>query len=101
MVIYTMLLRSVGNPDFGQHSPVSEPKMVEGSTLAEMRDAAQAYIDEWSLGGGNWTNPVVQQGSKVVGHFSYNLRFWEGRPGRWDVEHREILISDGVKGGAR
>jgi hypothetical protein len=98
--IYTMRLKSVGNPDFGQYSPVSDPKAVEGSTLAEMREAAQAYIDEWNLGGGNWTNPVVKQGSKVIGHFSYNLRFWEGRPGRWDATHREILITDGVKGGA-
>jgi hypothetical protein len=88
MVTYTMRLKSVGNPDFGQYSPVSDPKTVDGSTLAEMREAAQAYIDEWNLGGGNWTDPVVKQGSKVVGHFSYNLRFWEGRSVRGDSSRR-------------
>jgi hypothetical protein len=98
--IFTMRLRSVGNPDFGQYASVSDPEDVQGSTLAEMRDTAQAYIDKWDLGGGNWTNPVIKQGSKVIGHFSYNLRFWEGRPGRWDAERCEILITDGVKDGA-
>jgi hypothetical protein len=97
--MYTMRLRSVGNPDFGQYAPVSDPEVVTGSTLVELRAAAQAYIDKWDLGGGNWISPVVKQGSKIVGHFSYNLRFWEGRPGRWDAACREIQITDGVKAG--
>lgn len=90
--MYTMRLRSVGNPDFSQYAPVSAPKAVTGATLAEMRSAAQTYIDEHDLGGGNWVDPVVMQGEKVIGHFSYNLRFWEGRPVKWDAECKEILI---------
>lgn len=99
--MYTMRLRSVGNPDFGQYAPVSEPETVQRSTLAEMRDAAQAYIDKWDLGGGNWVDPVVMQGGKAIGHFSYNLRFWEGRPGRWDISRKEILIDAAPAGGVR
>jgi len=97
--MYTMRLRSVGNPDFSQYAPVSSPKTVTGSTLMEMKSAAQDYIDGNDLGGGNWVDPVVKQGAMVVGHFSYNLRFWEGRPARWDVVSREIQIEAGVKGG--
>lgn len=98
--IFTMRLSSCGNPDHGQYSPISDPKVVTGSTLAEMRKAAEAYIAEWDLGGGNWKDPVVKQGSKVIGHFSYNGRFWEGRPGRWDAARKEILIDAAPVGGA-
>jgi hypothetical protein len=95
--IYTMKLRSVGNPDFGQYAPVSNPETVTGSTLAEMRAHCERYIEFWDLGGGNWVGPVVMQGKKVVGHFSYNGRLWEGRPGRWDASAKEILIADTAK----
>jgi len=97
--IFSMKLRSVGNPDHGQYAPVSEPEVVTGSSLAEMRKACEAYIEKWDLGGGNWTNPVVKQGSKVVGYFSYNGRLWEGRPGRWDAPRKEILIDAAPVGG--
>jgi len=95
--IFTMRLSSCGNPDFGQYAPLSPPKVVTGASLAEMRKLAQDYSEEWGLGGGNWMNPVVKQGAKVIGYFSYNGRFWEGRPGRWDAERKEILITDAVK----
>jgi hypothetical protein len=98
--IFTMRLRSVGNPDWDQYAPISEPKNVTGSSLAEMRKACEDYIEEWNLGGGNWVDPVVKQGSKVIGHFSYNLRFWEGRPGRWDLKKKEILIDAATAGGS-
>lgn len=99
--IFTMSLRSVGNPDWGQCAPISNPKTVQGSSLAEMRAAAQAYIDEWNLGGGNFVDPVVKQGSKVIGHFSYNLRFWEGRAVRGMSSKKEILIDVAPAGGAK
>src|SRR5258705_3765676 len=65
--IFTMRLSSCGNPDWGQYAPISEPKVVTGSTLAEMRKAAEAYSEENNLGGGNWMNTVVKQGKKVIG----------------------------------
>lgn len=91
---FQMLLESVGNPDHGQYAPVSNPKWVAGNTLKEMRKRAHNYQRHWELGGGNWTNPEVLQGKTVVGHFSYNLRFWDGsgdRRTRKD-EPKEILI---------
>lgn len=99
--IFTMRLSSCGNPDWDQYAPISEPKVVTGSTLAEMRKLAEDYRDENNLGGGNWKNPVVKQGSKVIGHFSYNGRFWEGRPGRWDLKKSEILIDVAPARGAK
>jgi hypothetical protein len=75
---YIMILKSVGNPDFKQYAPVSNPERVTGDTLQEMRDHAIRYCKYWDLGGGNWTSPMVMEGKKAVGHFSYNMRFWEG-----------------------
>lgn len=77
MARYSMKLRSVGNPDYGQYAPVSEPKTVEGETLKEMRDALEAYIAEWDLGGGNFPDVTVKEGKKTVGYFSYNGRLWD------------------------
>jgi hypothetical protein len=90
---YRMQLSSVGNPDFGQYAPVSEPEWAFGDTLGEMRKAAEAYRSKWELGGGNWTVPVVLEGEKVVGHFSYNMRFWEGKfdSKNWE-KAKEIII---------
>lgn len=93
--MFEMKLRSVGNPDFGQYARLSEPETVKAVTLSEMRALAQAYIDKWNLGGGNWVDPVVKDGKKVIGHFSYNLRFWEGRPARGASSQKEILIPEG------
>jgi hypothetical protein len=102
MVKYIMVLRSVGNPDFQQYAPVSNPEVVTGNTLKEMRAHAERYKEFWNLGGGNWTNPTVisTNGNKIVGHFSYNGRFWEG-DGKFksfkDMEkRREINIKTGA-----
>lgn len=75
---YQMFLESVGNPDFGQYAPVSDPLWVEGDSLEEMREHAGRYRSENELGGGNWANPTVLRGDKVEAHFSYNLRCWKG-----------------------
>jgi hypothetical protein len=90
---FTMKLRSYGNPDFGQYAPVSERETATGMTLTEMREKAMDYRGRWELGGGNWGCPVVKLGTKIVGHFSYNGRFWQGsRPGRDINDWVEILI---------
>ncbi len=91
---FQMLLESVGNPDHGQYAPVSNPKWAAGDTLKAMRKLALGYQKHWDLGGGNWTNPEVLEGKTVVGHFSYNLCFWDGSGDlrtRKD-EPKEILI---------
>lgn len=91
--MYTMELRSVGNPDFNQYAPISEPLVVRAPTLQGMRMAARDYIDKWDLGGGNWVSPIVRdEAGSVIGHFSVNLRFWEGDgSGDWE-KSKEIKI---------
>lgn len=93
---FTMRLSSVGNPDHGQYAPVSNPVTVKGLTLKEMRKKADAYQRKWELGGGNWPNPEVKIGKRIVGHFSYNLRFWEGdgKPRPVTEKKREIIIDE-------
>jgi hypothetical protein len=77
---YMMYLTSVGNPDRQQYAPVSTQKKVTGKTLREMQEKARAYQQFWNLGGGNWTNPVVWEGDKVVGFFNYSLTLFQGGP---------------------
>jgi hypothetical protein len=91
--MYTMTLQSVGNPDFNQYEPISEPVTVHSETIEGMRNAAAEYIDHWDLGGGNWVSPVVRDDAgNVIGHFSYNLRFWEGDgTGDWEKQ-KEIKV---------
>ena len=79
MAVYTITLRSVGNPDFAQYAPVSEPRKVAAGKLSEIRKACRDYIEEWDLGGGNWPDCPVRRDGKVVGYFSYNGRFWRTR----------------------
>ncbi len=79
MATFTVVLRSVGNPDFAQYAPVSNPKRVVTNRLSEIKKAFLAYIEEWNLGGGNWPRCPVCRNGKVAGHFSYNGRFWRTR----------------------
>lgn len=80
---YRVLLSSCGNPDFDQYAPISEPVAIDVETIADARKACAVYIEKWNLGGGNWDNGRVvdNRTGKLVGSFSYNLRFWEGQPG--------------------
>jgi len=80
---YTVRLRSVGNPDFGQYAPLSPPETFEADSLSEIRDACRTYIAKWELGGGNWPSAVIREGKKAVGYVSYNGRVWAGRPSDW------------------
>ena len=89
---YKMVLTSTGNPDFGQYAPISDPLTVIDDSLVAMREACARYINEWDLGGGNWDSPVVYDGDKAIGYFSYNLRLWVGKPGMRPQDRREILI---------
>lgn len=76
MAKYTAVLRSVGNPDFGQYAPISPPKKITAYKLSEIREACRSYIENWDLGGGNFPKCLVRRNGKVVGYFSYNGRFW-------------------------
>jgi hypothetical protein len=74
-----MRLRSVGNPDFNQYAPVSDPMTVTGDTLQEMQKKVLAYIEMWNLGCGNFLRAVVKDATakKAVAWISYNGRVWD------------------------
>ena len=91
--MYECTCRSVGNPDFGQYAPVSPREVLRAETLEELKMKVEKYRDYWHLGGGNWVSPVVRKDGKVVGHFSYNGRLWQGAKSRLDSP--EILIESG------
>ena len=68
-------LQGVGNPDFSQWADVAPERTINVETIEEAAKEASAYIDEYDLGGGNWTDPYVlnEQGEKVARIF-YNGR---------------------------
>lgn len=74
---FTIVLESVGNPDFSQYAPVSEPETVACTTLKEIVKAAEAYQTKWDLGGGNWTTPAITKDGRAVAWISYNGRLWD------------------------
>ncbi len=77
---YRVILASCPNPDFEETKPKAPAQAVDGNTLDELRQAAKEYRDKYGLGGGNWAGGAVvdNKTGKLMGHFSYNLRFWEG-----------------------
>jgi len=93
--MYEMKLRSTGNPDFGQYTPISNPETVRAESLFEMRAHCERYIEDWDMGGGNWMNPPVyeivpgRKSKKIVGYFSYNGRLWKTAPHKWVGEDRD------------
>lgn len=74
---YHVRLASVGNPDFRQFAPISDPVASGGATVAECVRVAMDYRDAWELGGGNWTDPrVVRADGTVVGRIGYTGKLW-------------------------
>lgn len=98
MTDLSMTLSSAGNPDFGQYAPLSpEVKISINSNdlddgLRLMKQYARDYCEEWALGGGNWTNPIVYYGTFPYAYFSYNLRAWKA--GTEFPNAEEITVDD-------
>ena len=76
---YKFVLQGVGNPDFRQFADIA-PKKTGSGTLAEIREIAREYIEEWDLGGGNFIGDI--EGGLSI---SYNGRLW-------DEDKKEIVI---------
>lgn len=77
-------LSNVGNPDRFQDPDRPLPGTRSGYwvEVADIESASKAcrdYIDENDLGGGNWPRAEVRDlaTDEVLGHISYNGRFWE------------------------
>lgn len=84
-----MALCSVPNPDFNQRHAPGPHQPVRARSLRLMQAKVREYIRKWALGGGNWPEPpVYNERGRVVGVFSYNLRFWRAnrRTGRLRCE---------------
>lgn len=77
--MYQIVLTSCGNPDFGQNpsDPMSPAKIVAANSIEECQVSARKYIEDYDLGGGNWSGGQVYQDGDYVGYVSYNGRFWD------------------------
>jgi hypothetical protein len=64
---------TVGNPDFGQYTSISEPEVFTAPTLDELRAKVRGYNEFWNVGGGNWTSPPVFLNDKKIGNLWYNM----------------------------
>jgi hypothetical protein len=85
---FSISLTSVGNPDFQQYCPISNPESVYADTLEGLVVEVSAYIKKWSLGGGNWPNPTFYDKGKASGYITYNGRVW-------DKDKNEIRVGGG------
>ena len=77
---YAVTLKSCGNPDRRQnpYEDMSPARAHWANSIEECQEAVRAYIEEWNLGGGNWTGGnVYNDNGEYVGHISYNGRFWD------------------------
>lgn len=72
-------LETVGNPDFNQYAPISEPRWQECKTVEGASKICREYIEFWGAGGGNWVGGDVYQRGERIAHIGYNGRVW--RPG--------------------
>jgi len=84
--MYRLILRSCGNPDFGQDpsQPMSPTEDIAVDTLRQAAQVARAYIVRHNLGGGNFPTPNVFKGDQVVARISYNGRIWLPPDGGWN-----------------
>jgi hypothetical protein len=80
-MIYSVLLTTCGNPDHGQNPYETlwgvPTERVYTASIEECQQRVMEYIDEYELGAGNWAGGEVYDGlGNVIGHISYNGRFW-------------------------
>jgi hypothetical protein len=73
----TVKLRSVGNPDYGQTAPQSEPKVAQVMSFVHASRVCREYIEANGLGGGNWDGGYVySHDGDQIAYISYNGRIW-------------------------
>jgi hypothetical protein len=74
---YTMILKSVGNPNYGQYAPISNELTITAKNIKGLIVQCSEYIDKYDLGGGNWPNPeILHPINGNIGYISYNGRAW-------------------------
>lgn len=87
---YKVVLTAHGNIDHGAnpYAMVAPPLNVFADTIEELQQAARDYIEEYDLGGGNWTGGQVTEvaSGKPFGYISYNGWYWEETDAQGDDE---------------
>lgn len=100
---FTARLRSVGNPDFGQYAPISNPLVVEGNTLADIVKRWRDYQRDWDMGNGNCPYIPVKMGKRTVAHLAFGDRLYHPKRERSlsdkypDVLVRDVLTDEEVR----
>ena len=90
---YLVELSSAGNIDFGQdpNKPLSPYRAAVISNPAQASKVVREYIEEFDLGGGNWTGGnVYNDKGEHIAHISYNGSAWEGYARNWNSETKKI-----------
>lgn len=86
---YQVLLHALPNLDFRQGSAEIPRRWVRVRSLAEAGQRVRTFIEENSLGAGNWAGGLIRQGGRVVARVSYNGRIWQtdetGRPTGYEL----------------
>jgi hypothetical protein len=60
--------------------PAGKSKWVPVKSLADASKACRQFLDQYGLGGGNWTGGLVVRDGVPIAEISYNGRAW--KPGR-------------------
>ena len=60
--------------------PAGKGKWVSVKSLADASKACRRFLDQYGLGGGNWTGGLVVRDGVPIAEISYNGRAW--KPGR-------------------
>ncbi len=97
----TVTLASVGNPDFEQDPTrklysAGANRTAFVSSFEEASRECRKFIEENSLGGGNWAGGIIKdKDGNYLGRVSYNGRVWEQKYGMADNDQKEIKFEDG------
>jgi hypothetical protein len=75
--MFSITIETVGNPDFGQYAPITDPQRLNADTFQELKASIRQYQYDNMIGGGNWANPTLYQDENPIGSVSYNGRVWE------------------------
>ncbi len=75
--MFRLKLASVPNPDYGEWFSPAPTRYVYVKSLKDASRKCREYIEEFNLGGGNWTGGQVSRNGKPVAKISYNGRIWK------------------------
>lgn len=76
MANWLIRVTTKGNPDFGQYVPITNPEILTADSLPELKKKVSKWKNEWGVGMGNWTMPLVRKDGAPVGYMSDNGRLW-------------------------